>query len=316
VTPVTRLNVPNRQRRRPESMDLLTGAPAPSHLITRALSVAITLAVALGCQEQAAADDEFDTDAPGATVTIATFNIQIFGKAKRSKPDVMEVLVDIADEFDILAVQEIRDASGDTPGVYLDGMNAQGDENHEMVVGPRLGRSRSKEEYAFYYDTNVVALVGEPATYPDPGDVFEREPLLARFRVGPLDFVLANIHVKPDDAVAEIDALDDVHAWAKSEFGDTDVIVLGDLNADCSYFKEDTQRGLLDMNWITPVGFDTTVKDTDCTYDHFVISDSLLDEYTGRIGVYRFDAEYGLTREFSTKVSDHYPVFGVFTSGR
>ena len=67
------------------------------------------------------------------------------------------------------------------------------------------------------------------------------------------------------------------------------------------------------MNWITPVGFDTTVKDTDCTYDHFVISDSLLDEYTGQVGVYRFDVEYGLTREFSTKVSDHYPIFAVFS---
>ena len=132
--------------------------------------------------------------------------------------------------------------------------------------------------------------------------------------MGTLDFVLANVHVKPDDAVAEVDALDDVAEWAQVQFGDTDIIILGDLNADCSYFKEDTQRALLDMNWITPVGFDTTVKDTDCTYDHFVISDSLMDEYTGQIGVYRFDAEYGLTREFSTKVSDHYPLFAVFSA--
>ena len=277
--------------------------------------MAILMGASLGCQEPAAADDALDTHTPGATVTVGTFNIQIFGKAKRAKPDVMAVLADIADEFDILAIQEIRDASGDTPGVYLDAMNAQGDENHRMLVGPRLGRSSSKEEYAFFYDADVVDVVGEPWTYPDPGDRFEREPFLARFRVGTLDFVLANVHVKPDDAVAEIDALDDVAEWAQAQFGDTDIIVLGDLNADCSYFKEDTQRGLLDMNWITPVGFDTTVKDTDCTYDHFVISDSLLDEYTGQVGVYLFDAEYGLTREFSTKVSDHYPLFATFTVG-
>jgi endonuclease/exonuclease/phosphatase family metal-dependent hydrolase len=283
---------------------------------TRATSTVILVAVALGCQKQAAADDALDADSTGATITIATFNIQIFGKAKRGKPDVMKVLADIADEFDILAVQEIRDASGDTPGVYLNAMNAQGDEDHEMVVGPRLGRSSSKEEYAFYYDTDLVELVGDPATYPDPGDVFEREPFLARFRIGSLDFVLANVHIKPGDAVAEIDALDDVHAWAKSAFGDIDVIIVGDFNADCSYFKEDSQRDLLDMNWITPVGFDTTVKDTDCTYDHFVVSDSLLDEYTGSISVWRFDTEYGLTQEFSTKVSDHFPVFAVFSVGQ
>ena len=94
----------------------------------------------------------------------------------------------------------------------------------------------------------MVDVIGEPWTYPYPGDRFEREPFLARFRVGSLDFVLANIYVKPGDAVAEIDALDDVHEWAKAEFGDTDIIVLGDLNADCCYFKEDMQRALLDMN--------------------------------------------------------------------
>jgi endonuclease/exonuclease/phosphatase family metal-dependent hydrolase len=297
-------------------MNCLTGLRRPWVHVTRTTLIAILATAALGCQKQAAADDALDTDAPAATVTVGTFNIQIFGKAKRAKPDVMAVLADIADEFDILAVQEIRDASGDTPSVYLDAMNAQGDEHHEMVVGPRMGRSSSKEEYAFYYDTDVVEIIGDPWTYPDPGDRFEREPFLARFRVGTLDFVLINVHIKPDDAVAEIDALDDVHAWAKAQFGDTDIIVLGNLNADCSYFKEDTQRALLDMNWITPVGFDTTVKDTDCTYDHFVISDSLLDEYTGQVGVYRFDVEYGLTREFSTKVSDHYPLFATFTVGR
>ena len=297
-------------------MNRLTGLRRPWNHVTRTVLIAILTTAALGCRGQASSDDTLDTEPPVATVTIATFNIQIFGKAKRAKPDVMAVLADIADEFDILAVQEIRDASGDTPGVYLDAMNAQGDENHQMLVGPRLGRSRSKEEYAFYYDADVVDVIGEPRTYPDPGDRFEREPFLARFRVGTLDFVLANVHVKPDDAVAEIDALDDVHEWAKAQFGDTDVIVLGDLNADCSYFKEDTQRGLLDMNWITPTAFDTTVTETDCTYDHFVISDSLMDEYTGQIGVYRFDVEYGLTRKFSTKVSDHYPLFAKFTVGR
>jgi deoxyribonuclease-1-like protein len=278
----------------------------------RALTIA---AVCLGCGEQVIADDAPSTDAPENTVTIATFNIQVFGKSKRFKPDVMEVLVDIADEFDILAVQEIRDASGDTPGVYLDAMSAQGDEAHRLVVSPRLGRTKSKEQYAFYYDANVVDVVDEPSTYPDPADVFEREPFLARFQVDALDFILANVHIKPDDALAEIDALDDVHAWARTQYGDTDVIIVGDFNADCSYFKENAQRGVLDMNWITPTGFDTTVKDTDCTYDHFVISDTLLDEYTGRIGVYRFDTEYGLTREFAAKVSDHYPVFTVFATG-
>ncbi|MBT7807515.1 hypothetical protein HN766_18590, partial [Candidatus Poribacteria bacterium] len=115
-------------------MNRLTGLLSPWNHAIHACSIAILVVAALACPGQAAADG-----ASGATVTIATFNIQVFGKSKRSKPEVMEVLADIADEFDILAVQEIRDISGETPGVYLDAMNAQGDEAHEMVVSPRLG---------------------------------------------------------------------------------------------------------------------------------------------------------------------------------
>jgi endonuclease/exonuclease/phosphatase family metal-dependent hydrolase len=172
-----------------------------------------------------------------------------------------------------------------------------------------------ESQYIFYYDTNVVDIVGEPWTYPDPGDIFEREPLLARFRVGDFDFVLANIHVKPNDALAEIDALDAVHEWAVAQYGDDDVVILGDFNADCSYFKERTQRDVLDMNWITPPDLDTTVKDTDCTYDHFVVSDSLRANATQHPSVYRFDMAYGLDQKAAAEVSDHYPVFTVFATG-
>ena len=38
-------------------------------------------------------------------ITIAAFNIQTFGKTKRSKPEVMAVLAKIAREFDVLLVR-------------------------------------------------------------------------------------------------------------------------------------------------------------------------------------------------------------------
>jgi hypothetical protein len=99
------------------------------------------------------------------------------------------------------------------------------------------------------------------------------------------------------------------------------IVSYDDIDAELAEIDEDLVRSeltvlegkaLLDQ----AKDFDTTVKDTDCTYDHFVISDSLMDEYTGQIGVYRFDVEYGLTRKFSTKVSDHYPLFATFTVER
>jgi endonuclease/exonuclease/phosphatase family metal-dependent hydrolase len=195
-------------------------------------------------------------------------------------------------------------------------MNAVGDKMHMVSVGPRLGRTNSKEQYVFYYDMRFVQLLGAPSTYPHVDDVFEREPFAARFAAGGFDFVLVNIHVKPDDADAEIRALGDVVAWAEAEFQDPDVIVLGDLNADCTYFDEADRQAAVGMNWITPDDFDTTVKGTVCTYDNFLVADSLMDEFTGEIELFRFDTEYGLDQAAAEDVSDHYPVFAVFANGQ
>ena len=46
------------------------------------------------------------------TIKIASFNIQIFGQSKSSKQEVMDILVQIIRDFDIVAIQEIRDAAG------------------------------------------------------------------------------------------------------------------------------------------------------------------------------------------------------------
>jgi hypothetical protein len=48
---------------------------------------------------------------PNNTVKLAAFNLQIFGTSKADKPEVMEVLSKTIRNFDIVAVQEIRDAS-------------------------------------------------------------------------------------------------------------------------------------------------------------------------------------------------------------
>ena len=51
-----------------------------------------------------------DTDTE--TITITSFNIQVFGISKAGKPEVMEIITDIITQFDIVAIQEIRDKSG------------------------------------------------------------------------------------------------------------------------------------------------------------------------------------------------------------
>jgi hypothetical protein len=101
-------------------------------------------------------------------LTIGSFNMQVFGVTKAGKPEVLKLLAQILSRYDVAAVQEIRDASGTAFPKLLTAINelVEPDRHFESVVGPREGRTNSKEQYAFIYDTARV----EPVTsyrYPD-----------------------------------------------------------------------------------------------------------------------------------------------------
>lgn len=68
------------------------------------ITILATVAIAYISMEQ---DQVEETE----TAKIAAFNIQIFGQAKSQKEDVMAVLTRIVREFDIVLIQEVRDAS-------------------------------------------------------------------------------------------------------------------------------------------------------------------------------------------------------------
>ena len=82
-------------------------------------SVLVSIILMASCITELPAGMEDDTaiEEPKTTIKIAAFNIQIFGKSKRAKPDVVDVLRKVVREFDVVLVQEIRDASQTTaPG--------------------------------------------------------------------------------------------------------------------------------------------------------------------------------------------------------
>ena len=45
---------------------------------------------------------------PGDAIRIASYNIQVFGKSKLAKPQVVDILVKVVRHFDIVAIQEVR----------------------------------------------------------------------------------------------------------------------------------------------------------------------------------------------------------------
>lgn len=250
-----------------------------------------------------------------SVVRIAAFNIQVFGEKKASNDTVMDVLARVGQEFDVLLVQEVRDAREQVADLFLDRINRDAEFPFAMVEGPRLGRTTSKEQYVVYYRPAVVQLV-DSFTVPDPDDRFEREPLVVGFRAGRFDFRLIGAHIKPDDAADELAALSEV-AGAVADSTEGDVILLGDFNADCSYFNESNPGHPLRaavFHWVIGDEVQTAVR-TGCTYDRMVLLDGTFNaEYVPNSAqVFRYDEEFGLTDpNFVRQVSDHYPVYAEF----
>jgi len=95
------------------------------------------------------------------------FNIQVFGISKASKPEVMDVLADIIRTYDIIAIQEIRDASQTALPALVNLVNSDGSQ-YDYVVSERLGRTTSMEQYAYIYNTKTAEVINTPHTYPEP----------------------------------------------------------------------------------------------------------------------------------------------------
>ncbi len=256
-----------------------------------------------------------DTDIKPQVISIASFNIQVFGQSKIKKPEVMDIIAKIIKKYDVVAIQEIRSKEQNVIPALLNLVNDE-DTKYDYVISERLGRTSSKEQYAFVYNPKTVTLIPD-STYvvDDPDDVFEREPFVSYFKSGNFDFKIVNNHIKPGDVSNELKHLAVVINDIYDSSAEKDIIVVGDMNADGSYFNEDNLVVILPL-WVQLIGNDkdTTVAVSDNTYDRMMTCDTTSSvEYTGTSGVFRWDNEYGITDiGFVKKVSDHYPVYAEF----
>ena len=252
---------------------------------------------------------------PTDAITIASFNIQVFGESKIAKHDVVDVLTRVVRNFDIVAVQEVRAKSDSVIPQFLSSINADGS-RYQFVIGPRLGRTVSKEQYTFIYDSTRIEIdPSSVGTSPNPGDRLHRPPLHARFRVranppeAGFSFWLVDTHTDPDEVSAEVNALADVFMEMKALRPDEDdVILLGDLNAGPPQFGKIKQ--IPGVGWA--VSGVTTNTRRSKTYDNIIFDQRATTEYTGRWGVLDLQNTFGLSLDKALEVSDHNPVWAAF----
>lgn len=281
---------------------------------------------------------------PNSVIRIASFNIQVFGDSKAGKPYVMNELSRIVQQFDIVAIQEIRTQDDYFIDNFLRQYVNAGGKRYSRVVGPRLGRSRSTEQYAFLFNTDTVMLEQRLVyTVTDsPEDLLHREPLVAMFyakgaasQSDAFSFILVNTHTDPDETDTELDALALVYdAVRRQGPGEDDVIILGDLNTNVPIEAAPSQvafgpfgggqsarqlvprdlRGLGSIAGIYPVirTQPTNVVGTKL-HDNILVHRGATTEFTGTAGVYNIGALHGLRLDQVKQVSDHLPVWAEFS---
>lgn len=253
------------------------------------------------------------------TIRIGSFNIQVFGAKKMENRAVVDVLLKVLARYDIVLVQEIRDSSDSAIHALLAELKAKTGKQLSLSISERLGRTNSKEQYGYIYDSSKIRVVKD-YQYEDAKDNFERAPysVLIEVIASKKKMMLSGVHISPSKAVAEIDHLYDVYKFyeAKSDLKDimkNNWIVMGDMNADCGYLSKSKWSQIRlrtdqSFNWLIKDGTDTTVATSVCAYDRFVTTHKVTPQWLKGVNVFNFGTEFKLDPAFVKKVSDHYPI--------
>lgn len=251
------------------------------------------------------------------TITIASYNIQVFGTSKVNDRWILERLATVIRQFDVIAIQEVRATDQTVMDRFLQQINSDGSQ-YNYIIGPRMGRTSSKEQYAYVYNTRKILCKKETAyTVDDPSGLLHRSPLVAHFQVlapnnlPPFTFTLINIHTDPDEIRTELNVLADVYRNVRQyEFPEDDVILLGDLNCGPKDFLALGQiPGVFPL--IQNVATNTRQSKL---YDNIVVDQYSSQEFTGRSAVWDLRQYFNLTIDDALRLSDHFPVWAEFSA--
>ncbi|XP_073326081.1 deoxyribonuclease I-like 1-like [Pagrus major] len=261
-----------------------------------------------------------------AALKICAFNVQSFGESKANNKKVMGILLKILSRCDLCLIQEVRDSKGEAIRALVKDLNRYDKSNsYSYVESERLGRKTYKEQYVYIYRNNVLR-VKEHYQYPkqdvegtNDTDVFSREPFIIRFHSPTTlvkDFVLIGQHTCPRNAMKEIDQLYAVFKGIHKKWKTDNVMILGDLNAACSYVTIKGWRAVRlrsdpKFQWLIGDEQDTTVREkTHCAYDRIIVHGREIISciVPGSAQPFNFKESFHLTEEEALEVSDHFPV--------
>jgi exonuclease III len=228
----------------------------------------------------------------------------------------MDCLAMILRHFDVVAIQEVRATDQDVIPRLVDHVNATG-RQYDYIVGPRVGRPGTIEQYAYLFDrATVEADRHQLYTVKDPDDLLHWEPLVGWFRaIGPpkqeaYTFTLVNVRVDPENVQQELNVLDDVFRAVRNDGREEDdVILLGDFQRDARQLGPLTLVGGMTR---ATTGIPTNTQGTE-QLDNLLFQGHATREFTGRAGVFDFMRRFNFTMNEALEISDHLPVWAEFS---
>ena len=249
-----------------------------------------------------------------STFRLAAWNIRIFSNGSRDDEELNHI-ANMLINYDFIAIVELRD---ETVLMRTEAILASMGRDYDYVMSPPVG-AKVKERYAFMFDPRIVRVMEDGEVFPDPNDVFLREPYFATFRAGLFDFTAIAVHVIWGDSVhqrrREIQELADVYeAVQAADDAEQDVILLGDFNRnpdDQSAY--DPLLSIPSMEHLFQLPEKSHIKDSSL-YDNIFFQTDHVTEYIGDSGIDRFDETHFGNDDAAANlaVSDHRPVWGTF----
>ena len=244
-----------------------------------------------------------------AEIALASWNIRILSDNSRDDAE-LEQIASIITRYDILAIQELRDEK------VLQRLQRMLPDGWNYIVSDPVGRG-VKERYAYLFNGELVESIGQAYIFPDPYDVFIREPFVAHFGIAGFDCTLVTMHTIYGDGIAdrrgENSRMDDVLASIDTANGrEDDLILLGDFNLppDDPGWELEGYRNIV-ADWEM-----TTISDSS-SYDNIWISTAAeLDITISGHEIYRFDElRFANDDSYASRCcSDHRPIAMFFSA--
>jgi exonuclease III len=249
------------------------------------------------------------------SIRVATFNVNPLDGQKLSKPHVVSRLVQVIQQFDVIALQGIHCPNQSAVVQLLEQVNAAG-RHYDFALPPSVGRDPVEQYSAFVFDRATLEIDRRTVySVEDPTRQIWRKPLAASFRargVDPSDaftFTLINVHTSPEQASAELDLLDDVfRAVRDSGRNEDDILMLGDIGADDRHLSQLGQVPYLTCSVFT---VPTTLQSRQM--DNVLFDRRATVEFTGRAGVFDLMRQFNLPARDVMEISSHFPVWAEFS---